>query len=381
MAQGYLTNEQVVAMTGNNSLDSTPERISDNKMNERKRRVEDKSSCQPKKLMKSDNQREGSEQISTVHGILRLATMANVSLSDFYAVLDKNTRTIEAQVLAEQLGHVLPKPVGQTMIMAISSFPHWERFLSAVVAVEWRATACAAMKKGETFSKPEVLDYGTVSCTNDLEIIYDNIHHSASGGMTISIIGSRPVILPARNVPKWNGMCILHQGGALSGCVPPSLEVLVLRGFTSTGIRFDELLRRSSKLKVLVVDSCKLMGKMLQAITTSPTIQAVVCKQRGMCICGREVAARGFGYQVYLVPEGQNSNLFWKRHKRACVKVSREKAVDAGSENRFTLRGHVYFKSTEVLSYICNTAAPASKMAEAKAKREETINQMKLLGA
>uniref|UniRef100_A0A0N5CHA2 Reverse transcriptase domain-containing protein n=1 Tax=Strongyloides papillosus TaxID=174720 RepID=A0A0N5CHA2_STREA len=251
---------------------------------------------------------------------------SKLSLDDFITILEKNTRTIEAQLFMEQLRH----------------------FIHAVDGGKWREEVFQARLRNQVLAKSAVIHYGSIGCTKELENIYDAIHATASGGMAMSIIGTRPIMLPSHNIPKWNGMLFCTR------------KV----GFTANGIQFDTLLARSTKLRVVVVNTCKLMGKMLHAVSKVSTIQALVCKQR-----------------VYLVPEGQNSNLFWKRHKRASVKVLREMAVDVGSGNRLTLLGHVYFKSMEVLSYICNTAAPASKMAEAKAKRELTINQMKLLGA
>uniref|UniRef100_A0A0N5BZ42 NB-ARC domain-containing protein n=1 Tax=Strongyloides papillosus TaxID=174720 RepID=A0A0N5BZ42_STREA len=313
--------------------------------------------------------------------VVEASTSSELSLGDFIAVLEKNTRTIEAQLFMEQLGHVSPKPYGQTMIMSMTSFRFWDSFINAVDGDKWREEADKARRRNKILAKPGVINYGSIGSTQDLEAIYDAIHEVASGSMTMAIIGTRPIMLPSRNIPKWRGMCILHRGGILTGYVPPSLEVLILRGFTSAGVNFDTLLTRSSRLKVLVVDSCQLMAKMWQAICGTSSIQALVCKQRGSCSCARLVANRGYQNQIYLVPEEQNSNYFWKKHHRAQKKIVPEGQKDSYREDKFTLRGHIYYKTPEILPFLCGVLAPAKLVEEAANKKKRSFQLMKLLGA
>uniref|UniRef100_A0A0K0FZ99 Ribosomal_L28e domain-containing protein n=1 Tax=Strongyloides venezuelensis TaxID=75913 RepID=A0A0K0FZ99_STRVS len=164
-------------------------------------------------------------------------------------------------------------------------------------------------------------------------------------------------------------MCILHRRGSLSGYVLPSLDVFILWEFTSSSIKFDTLLSRSTRLKVLVVDSCQPMAKMWQAVCGTSSIQALVCKQRESCSCIRLVTARGYENQVFLVPEKQNLNYFRKKHYRAQKDLfQRAKKTCA-------------YKTPEIFPYLCGVLAPAMLVEKTAKKKERTFKLIKMLGA
>uniref|UniRef100_A0A0K0FZ98 Reverse transcriptase domain-containing protein n=1 Tax=Strongyloides venezuelensis TaxID=75913 RepID=A0A0K0FZ98_STRVS len=134
--------------------------------------------------------------------VVEATKSSDLLLGDFIAVLEKNTRTIEAQLFMEQLGHVSPKPYGQTMIMSITSFCFWDAYINAINGDKWREEAVKARRHNKKLVKPRVIDYGSIDSTQDLKVIYDAIHEVASGGMTMFIIGTRLIILPSYNIPK-----------------------------------------------------------------------------------------------------------------------------------------------------------------------------------
>uniref|UniRef100_A0A0N5C2Q1 NB-ARC domain-containing protein n=1 Tax=Strongyloides papillosus TaxID=174720 RepID=A0A0N5C2Q1_STREA len=333
----------------------------------RKRQAGGESICSKKLKLSENDVIERSESVlscsGTVlpHSFLETIQSTILPFEDYITILENNTRTIEAQLLMEQLKHVAPKPISATMIMCTSSFPFWDRFINGTNAEKWRNSFLTSKNP---IPKPWVLDYGAVNATRGFEVIYDSLHKCASGGMSISVVGTQSIILPSYNIPKWMHMSILHQGGALSGYVPPSLEVLILRRFTSTAVNFNGLLARSNKLKILVVDSCKLMEKMLPSITTTSSLMSVVCKQRGTCSSLKKLSKLGFDSQIILVPIEQVSNSFWKMDRR----MIKENIRMPNGSGRFTRRGHIYYRDMKILPYLCNVTVPQVLLGEAKSR-------------
>uniref|UniRef100_A0A0N5B5G1 NR LBD domain-containing protein n=1 Tax=Strongyloides papillosus TaxID=174720 RepID=A0A0N5B5G1_STREA len=186
-------------------------------------------------------------------------------VADYAVILNRDTRTIEAQLLLKDVG-LLPKhPLAKRMIMAETSF----------ILVRLYQTATSINTYRASLESTPIVDYGMLNSIDTIPDIWSRNQKS-------------PFI-----VPNWEGMRLVYAGGSVSGPLPRGLKVLILENFAhAVDVKWRELLSSLKKLQILVLDDCELAHHLSVILNSLSTMQAVVCMRGRECNCEEEVSTR-----------------------------------------------------------------------------------------
>uniref|UniRef100_A0A0K0F2A2 Genome assembly, chromosome: II n=1 Tax=Strongyloides venezuelensis TaxID=75913 RepID=A0A0K0F2A2_STRVS len=261
-------------------------------------------------------------------------------IARYISLMNRETHTVEAQMLIPVVGGIPKHLCAKRMIMAESSFKLVEEYRNAISIDEYRVAPTVDVN-----GNPPIINYGVLNPVDTITSIWQSNVGVTAPGVSVTLVGV--VDFPTAIKPGWAGLHLVYGGGRVTGSLPATLQVLILEKFTiSSDVNWPQLLGSLIKLQIVILDDCSLADRLGVYLTTNPTLKAVGCLRGRKCWCYKTSIGRKWERTIEIVPENENNNEYY-----AMAAFKPKRAV-------FHTVCKIFYQDVAVLSRICETCLP-----------------------